>query len=136
MSVMTDPSRNHIFDPEAPAAAIIAGLKPSDEKKRLLILGANWCPDAKAFTAMLETNPLAAFVESHFQPVLIDVGRYDHNMDIPTSFGLKNLDGLPSLIILGADDQFLNAQDYNIFRNARTRKPEEIIEYLLPFIVH
>ncbi len=130
---MTNYTPKEAFDPDAPAHDMVAALKASDEKKRLLILGANWCPDAKAFAGMLEIDHLADFINSHFQPVIIDVGRYDHNMDIPARFGLTDWEGLPSLMILDAQDRFLNKDTYNMFRNARERHPSDIVTHLIRF---
>src|SRR5215472_8426475 len=54
------------------------------EKKLLLVdLGGNWCGDCRILTATMERPELKAFLDKHYVAVLVDVGRFDKNLQIP-----------------------------------------------------
>ena len=57
--------------------------------KRVIVdLGGNWCGDCRVFAGILDVPAVKKFVNAHFEVVLVNVGRYDTNLDIPARFGL------------------------------------------------
>lgn len=131
---ITDPA----FEPaeggftDQPGMAIDDAFTAARESgKRVLIrLAANWCPDSRAMSGMLQMPEMKSFLEDAYETVTIDVGRYDLNMDIPPLYGLADWEGLPTLMILTAEGELLNGDEPSIFRNARARHPQEIVDYL------
>ncbi|RBH34880.1 thiol reductase thioredoxin, partial [Pseudomonas sp. MWU13-2860] len=53
----------------------------------LLILGANWCEDCRALDAALKTGKSAELLAREFKVVKVDVGNFDHNLDIDAVYG-------------------------------------------------
>ena len=78
--------------------------------KRLLIeLGANWCSDSRALAGVLELPEVKSFLAQHYEVVLVDVGRFDRNLQIPRRYGVMHLRGISTpLIIDPKTDELLN----------------------------
>lgn len=100
-------------------------------KTILLNLGGNWCPDAQALAGMLEIPELHNWLDENYEHVKIDIGDYDRNMNIPARFGFEQLEGVPALLAIKTDGTLLNRKDCYIFRNARNREPQEVVDYLI-----
>ncbi len=109
------------------AAAQISGKKP------LIIMGANWCHDSRALAAHFETPRFAALIEHHYQPVYIDVGMKNRNLDIARRFGYNSIDGTPTVIILSDDQTFLNQKTAPTWRNAASRSADDVYAYFRYF---
>jgi thiol-disulfide isomerase/thioredoxin len=102
-----------------------------NSKSVLLNLGGNWCPDARALAGMLEISQLHDWLDDNYEYVKINIGDYDRNMDIPARFGFEELEGVPALLVVKADGLLVNEKDCYEFRNARERRPQEILDYLI-----
>ncbi len=75
---------------DAKAAIAAARVRAAKAHKRVLIdLGGNWCLDCRLLAGVMETPQMRPFVARHFEVVTVDVGRFDQNMDIPASYGIK-----------------------------------------------
>jgi thiol-disulfide isomerase/thioredoxin len=103
--------------------------------KRVLVnFGANWCPDARILCTVLELPALQSFIHTQFETVMIDVGRYDMNMDMVEHLGFSNgLEGVPTILILDADGRTLNAGEETRWRTARQSTPQDIADYFSKF---
>jgi hypothetical protein len=95
----------------------------------LLVLGGNWCHDSRGLAEKFETPELAALIAEKYELVWIDVGRRDKNMDAPKRFGVHDLLGTPTILILSADGELLNADSVHDWRNADSRTLEETTSY-------
>ncbi len=116
-------------DAQADVAAAFA--RAEDNGKLVLLkLGGNWCADCRMLGGILDIPEVHDYVVENFEYVKIDVGRYDKNMDIPARFGLTELNGVPTLMIITADGTLLNTTTTGDFNNARDRRPQEILDYL------
>src|SRR5258708_26783814 len=68
------------YDEAANADAQVAGAKARARaagKLLLIDLGGNWCADCRILTATMDRPELRAFVDRHFETVLVDVGHMD-----------------------------------------------------------
>jgi thiol-disulfide isomerase/thioredoxin len=84
----------------------------ADDKRVLLVFGANWCPWCQRLHHLFETNvSLKKYLKKHFVVVLIDLGKRDRNMDIDTRYGHPSKLGLPVLIVLEQNGQLLHTQE-------------------------
>lgn len=112
--------RPPIYDEQADARAQIAAAlaEAKKENRRVLIQwGANWCgwchllharfADPKpagrnAFTS--RDQSIAGQLKSEYDVVLVDIGRFDKNMDLATEYGAElKAHGVPFLTVLDAD---------------------------------
>ena len=54
----------------------------NQEKLPMVILGANWCPDAQCLEAVMQLPSVAQFIAEHYEVIRVDLGEYDINMDL------------------------------------------------------
>jgi thiol-disulfide isomerase/thioredoxin len=129
------------YDPaleaEAAEARIDEALRAAREETKLVLvhLGGSWCPDCRILSGMLKIEGIAALIRRHYKPVTIDVGRpvegrYQKNMHIARRFGLADLSGVPTLLVITPGGEVLNAEEASVFSNARDRNPQDLADYL------
>jgi hypothetical protein len=122
------------YDASANAEQQVAAAKAraAATGKRLLIeLGSNWCSDSRALAGILELPEVKSFIAQHYEVVLVDVGRFDRNLQIPRRYGVMRLRGIPTpLIIDPKTDQLLN--DGHLFElvSAGDMTPQSIVDWL------
>lgn len=71
----------------------------AERKHVLIIFGANWCPDCRAFAQEISTEPLAQLVREHFVVFHVNIGNWNANMDFAGRFGEPVAHGIPSIVI-------------------------------------
>jgi thiol-disulfide isomerase/thioredoxin len=97
------PAPSFLYDPTADARADIAAAltaAKADGKRVLLDFGADWCPDCHVLAAYLEGAAGRALVEPAFHVVRIDVGFFDHNLDVVRDY--LDMRGIPEVVVLDA----------------------------------
>ena len=62
---------------------------------------------------------LARLLARDFVVVMIDVGRYDKNLDIAQEYGVPISKGIPAMSVLDSHGKLLYAQSQGQFANAR-----------------
>ena len=100
---------------------------------RLLLVdfGGNWCGDCRILAALMEQPELKAFLNRRYVLVSIDVGRYDHNMQIPARYGFAKLDGVPTLLVVdGRTGRVKNPGDVFALADARHMTPQALADWL------
>ena len=101
--------------------------------KRLLIdLGGNWCADCRILAGVMALPAVRAFVERHYALVMVDVGQFDRNLQIPAHYGLKGrLEGVPSLLVIDPrTDRLLNRGHTAALADARHLSPQALADWL------
>ena len=92
------------YDEQADAAAQVQAamaVAAAEQRPLLLVFGANWCPDCRVLELTMKKPAMAARLQSDFARVVkIDVGRYDHNMDLATRYGVPLKKGIPAVAVL------------------------------------
>ena len=92
------------YDEGADAKAVVAKAKAkarASGKLLLIDLGGNWCLDCRILAGTVELPDLKPFVEKHYVEAVVDVGRFDKNLDIPAHYGFtKRLAGVPAVLIV------------------------------------
>lgn len=100
-------------------------------KLLLVDLGGNWCPDCRILAGTMALPKLNAFVKRHYELVMIDVGRYDRNMQIPARYGLPKPEGVPTLLVIDPKtNKLLNAGKSTALADARSMTPQALADYL------
>lgn len=92
----------------------------------LLIFGANWCEDCRALDHALKTEKNAALMKQQFQVVKVDVGNFDHNLDITQRYNDPVKKGIPAAVIVSADDKVLYSTRAGELSNARRMNDEGV----------
>ena len=125
------------YDEKANANAQVdrAFAKAKKSGKRVLIdLGGNWCPDCIVLANFLELPEMRRFMETYYEEVLVDVGRFNRNLQIPAKFGItERLKGVPALLIATPDGKLVNGENVFATANANSMTPQAIAAYLAKY---
>ncbi|MER5638903.1 thioredoxin family protein [Kitasatospora sp. NPDC002227] len=96
----------------------------------LLDFGANWCPDCRALDLMYRAPQVAPVLAKNYVVVPVDVGRFDHNVDLAARYVDLRTSGIPALVVLGADGKVRTATDDGSFSSARSMTPGQVSAFL------
>jgi len=66
----------------------------------LVVFGANWCADCKILDMTMQKDPTSTLVAREFKVVKVDVGRFDRNVDLASTYGVPLRSGIPAIAIL------------------------------------
>ena len=106
-------------------------------RKLLLIdLGGNWCLDCRILAGTMETVPLKAWLAQHFEIVIVDVGRFDKNMQVPARFGVTGrLQGVPAVLIVDPRRQrLINVGRITALADARSMNPQSLADWFARWV--
>jgi thiol-disulfide isomerase/thioredoxin len=102
-----------------------------DHKLVLIDLGGNWCPDCIVLTNLMRLAPMQRFIAEHYDVAMVDVGRFDKNLQIPARFGItKRLEGVPSVLIATPEGKLVNPGHISALSDARHMTPQSIADWL------
>ena len=121
-------------DAMADVDAALASAAEND-KRVLLVMGANWCHDSRALAGWLGTERFASLIDARYELVFINIGMPQsgdgHNIGIAQRFGLEELPGTPNLLVLTSEGTLVNAETATTWRNAASRQEDEIYDELV-----
>lgn len=123
-----DASRDAMLDVDA-----ALDLAQRSGKRVLLVLGANWCHDSRGLAGKFEDPALADLIDQHYELVWVDVGRRDRNLHVAMRFGVAQLLGTPTVLILSPEGELLNADSVHDWRTADSKPFDETFEYFQAF---
>ena len=122
---------------DAKSAIAAARARAVKAHKRVLIdLGGNWCLDCRLLAGVMELPQMRGFVARQFEVVTVDVGRFDQNMDIPASYGIKGrLQGVPAVLIVDPKtNSLVNAGRETALADARAMTPQAVADWLAGWV--
>lgn len=127
------PARPAIYDESADGAVQIAtALKEAkaDNRRVLLMFGANWCGWCHKLHDVLRNEAaIAARMKSSYRLVLIDMNR-DHNAAVSKKYGRDDDAGVPYLIVLDADGKVLTRQETGALEAGDHHDPAKVLDFL------
>jgi protein disulfide-isomerase len=100
-----------------------------NNKQPIVIFGANWCPDCRILSAVLDLQTVNKYMDDNFEILYIDLGRYDINMSLMEFFDIMPQQGIPRVVILNKEKEVLNMKDTGEWTTARSRTKQEIFNY-------
>jgi len=124
------------YDETADADAAVARAKARAKARHKLLLvdlGGNWCADCILLSMTIDQQPvLKAFLEKHYEMVLVDVGRFDKNLQIPAHWGVtERLDGVPAFLVVDPKtDRLLDKGRVSALEDARHMTPQALADWL------
>jgi thiol:disulfide interchange protein len=125
------------YDEAANADAQVAAAFARAQKshKRVLIdLGGNWCVDCLVLTNFVRLPEMRRFMDAHYEMVLVDVGRFNRNLQIPARFGItKRLEGVPALLIATPEGKLVNGDNIFATADAHSMTPQSLAAYLAKY---
>jgi hypothetical protein len=119
------------------SASVDAGLARAKASGRhvILVLGANWCHDSRAFAGWMETERFQSLLKDRFELVYVNVGmpqtKDGHNLHIAERFSVTDIEGTPSVLVLSSDGVLLNGESAKSWRNAASRTQDAIFAELV-----
>jgi thiol:disulfide interchange protein len=125
--------KKHLYSAEAnPRTDIAAALKKAKAEKKRVILdfGGDWCGDCQVLDIYMHQSPNAELLEKHFVVVHVDIGRFDHNVDIAAKYKVPIKKGVPALAVLSASGKLLYSQENKEFENMREMKSSDVTNFL------
>ncbi|MQS16497.1 thioredoxin family protein [Streptomyces kaniharaensis] len=120
-----DPNRDAAADLKA-ALALSAG----DQRPVLIDFGANWCPDCKVLDKLFHSAEVAPMLRGDYRVVAVDVGKFDHNLDLAAQYVDLQQSGIPALVVLAPDGSVRTASNDGAFSNARSMNADTVAAYL------
>jgi protein disulfide-isomerase len=96
-----------------------------------VVFGANWCEDCRALDKAMNAEPNASLIARSFQVVKIDVGNFDHNLDIVATYGNPIKQGIPAAVLLSPDGKVIYATRTGELSSARRMGDDGIHEFLV-----
>ncbi|HEX3365136.1 thioredoxin family protein [Phenylobacterium sp.] len=124
---------NDAADANANAAVARAKTRARAEHKLLLVdLGGNWCGDCRILSASMDRPEFKAFLDKHYVTVLVDVGRFDKNLQVPAHWGItERLEGVPALLVVDpTTDKLLDGGRVSALQDARSMTPQALADWL------
>lgn len=131
-SAATEQPEARPFDAAADAeAAVDAALARAlvADKKVILVMGANWCHDSCGLAGWFAEPRFAAMLDAKYELVYVDVGHKDRNLDIARRFGVDEIRGTPTVLVLSSRGELLNPRSAPKWRNAASRDEDDIFVY-------
>ena len=120
---------NAAADAKADVARALAEAKAAHVPV-LLIFGANWCEDCRALDKALKEGKNAELMQKEFKVVKVDVGNFDHNLDVANAYGNPLKKGIPAAVLVSSsDNQVLYATKGGELANARRMSESGIYDF-------
>ncbi len=103
-------------------------------KHVLLVMGANWCHDSRAFAGWMETPRFASMLAERYETIFVNVGMPQtgdgHNTQIARRFGIEEITGTPTVLVIAPDGTLVNGDTAGSWRNSATRSENAIFDEL------
>jgi len=127
------------YDEQASADRTVAAAKAralARHKLLLIDLGGNWCGDCRVLAGTMALPAVKAFVDAHYEVALVDVGRFDKNLQVPARYGIHTrLQGVPSLLVVDPrTGRLLDAGHVAALADARSMSPQALADWLAQWV--
>jgi thioredoxin-related protein len=122
-----------IYSATADAKTEIASAlkKAKTENKRvILVFGGNWCFDCHILDAAFKDAQIAPIVNANYEIVHVDIGQYDHNLDLAKQYNVNIKGGVPALAVLDPTGKVLFGDKGGEFESARSMSRADVVTFL------
>lgn len=79
---------------------------------------------------LFRAAPVESLLDRDYVVVAVDVGEFDHNLDVAGRYVDLQTSGIPALVVLSSTGSLRTATNDGAFSNARTMKPEQVSAFL------
>ena len=125
------------YDPSADAAADIDRALAAarlDGRPVLLDFGSAWCTDCQAMSELVRTPGVHQVLARNYHTVTVDVGRFDHNMELAERYVQLESSGIPALVELAPDGSLLEGDNEGRFSDARNLSADALADVLIDWL--
>lgn len=105
-------------------------LAKKNNRKLIVLFGADWCPDCRALDGIFGEPEPKAVLKENFILFKVDVGRFDKNLSLNEKLGNPIQNGIPALVILSPEGNILTSTKGGEFSNASKMTKEQVLEFL------
>jgi len=123
----------YIFAPVANLSAQVEQtltLAKSQNKKALLVLGAQWCHDSKGLAKNFSTPQMQKILIDNYQTLFIDVGYLEKGFDVVQHFNLPVYYGTPTVMVIDPNStEILNRSTMQKWLSADQVELNEYVRY-------
>ncbi len=103
-------------------------------KLLLVDLGGNWCPDCRVLAGVMALPAVRAYVDTHYEVAMVDIGRRDKNLGIAEHFN-ADIKGVPAVLIVDPrTDTLKNPGHYAALSDARHMTPQALADWLASWV--
>lgn len=101
----------------------------AEGKLVMLVFGANWCPDCRAFDEEMNAADLGSLLALNYAVVKIDVGRFKKNLDVAARYGAPVRKGIPSVVLVNGEDKTVMVVDGPKMEELRHDGRARVVKY-------
>jgi len=106
----------------------------AEHKLAFIDLGGNWCGDCRVLAAFMELPEIRAFIDAHYVVAVVDVGRFNNNLQIPARWSavdaMKN-GGVPAILVVDpVTNKLIDAGHIAALEDARHMDPQGIADWI------
>ena len=112
--------------------SLAQALEAAVDRRKLLmvVMGADWCHDSRAFIDYLEDPAFAALVEERYVVERVNVGFYDHVRGVVAHWDLPVIYGTPTVLVIEPNSNtVLNRDSLSHWRSADALGAAEAVNY-------
>jgi len=95
----------------------------------VVVFGANWCGDCRALDTAMKEGASASLLKRDFRIIKVDVGRFNKNVDVASSYGVPLSNGIPAIAIISSANKVLYVTKEGELANARKMGDEGIYQF-------
>jgi thiol-disulfide isomerase/thioredoxin len=127
------PAASYLYDPtvdaRAEVEAALAAAK-ADGKRVLIDYGGDWCPDCHSLAAVMDSPAGLALIDASYHVVRVDIGYWDHNLDVAADYGQAIANGVPAVVVVDGAGKVIGSTADGSLANARVMTAEDILAIL------
>jgi thiol-disulfide isomerase/thioredoxin len=127
------PAASYLYDPTVDARAEVeAALAAAkvDGKRVLIDYGADWCPDCHSLAAVMDSPAGLALIDASYHVVRVDIGYWDHNLDVAADYGQAIANGVPAVVVVDGAGKVVGSTADGSLANARAMTADDILAIL------
>lgn len=95
----------------------------------LIDFGANWCPDCRMLNGVMQMPTVKAWRDSRFETVMVNVDRFNVNMDVAARYGVT-VKQIPTVLVLTPQGKLLDPDGTLALGNARAMSPQASVDQI------
>jgi thiol-disulfide isomerase/thioredoxin len=100
-------------------------------RELLIDFGANWCPDCRALDVIFRSAQVEPLLQKDYVVVAVDVGQFNHNLDLAAKYVNLQTSGIPALVVLSSHGAQRFATNDGSFENARAMTSSQVRAFLI-----
>ena len=102
----------------------------TDNKRVMLIFGANWCYDCHVLDQALHEGEAGKIVKDGFLLVHVDIGEGNKNLDLVSKYETTIDFGVPTVVILNGTGRVIYSSTKGEFEAARKMMKKDLVAFL------